>query len=218
MTAFRRVLAPLLLSMLSLAAFVPTASASLPASTICAPSVYGNCALVHVYDATDNSVAAHTSERARATSHDRTGGVHGIARTGTGTTSVASRLSVAANSAAPTVGELRAAGLSDAHHVIQDAAVRNLEGYATNAAPGVQLSGPSTLAGTEHYAATVAQRVAGGGTYAAERQIAFNALKAAGYSDAEAAAAVARADACFIDQLGVNMDTVTRIPGNRAAQ
>jgi len=96
--------------------------------------------------------------------------------------------------------------------------VRDLNGYATNAAPGVQLSGPSTLTGTEHYAATVTQRLAGGGTYSAERQVAFNALKAAGYSDAEASAAVARADGYFIDQLGVNMDTVTRIPGNRAAQ
>jgi len=67
--------------------------------------------------------------------------------------------------------------MKDAHHIIQDAAVRDLPGYATNSAPGVQLAGPSTLPGTEHYAATVVQRAAGGGTYGAERQIAFNALK-----------------------------------------
>lgn len=62
------------------------------------------------------------------------------------------------------------------------------------------------------------QRGAGGGTYAAERQIAFNALKAAGYSDAAAASAVARADGYFMNQLGVDMQTQTRIPGNRAGQ
>ncbi len=121
-----------------------------------------------------------------------------------------------ARSVGTTVGDLRAAGQSDAHHIIQDAAVRDLPGYATNAAPGVQLAGPSTLEGSAHYEATVVQRAAGGGTYGAERQIAYNALKAAGYSDAEAAAEIARADAYFIDQLGVTMETPTRVPGNRA--
>ena len=57
-----------------------------------------------------------------------------------------------------------------------------------------------------------------GEAYAAEHQIAFKALKAAGYTDAEAAAAIARADAYLMDDLGVGMDTTTRIPGNRAKQ
>ena len=46
------------------------------------------------------------------------------------------------------IGEVCSAGLKDAHHVIQDAAVRDLPGYDTNKAPGVQLEGPSTQIGT----------------------------------------------------------------------
>lgn len=46
------------------------------------------------------------------------------------------------------VGDFREAGLKDAHHVIQDAAVRDLPGYRTNAAPGIQLPGPSTARST----------------------------------------------------------------------
>jgi RHS repeat-associated protein len=71
------------------------------------------------------------------------------------------------------IGELRSAGLKDAHHVIQDAAVRDLPGYDTNAAPGVQLEGPSTSVGSPHYEATQVQRAAGGGTYADEQTIAY---------------------------------------------
>ena len=67
-----------------------------------------------------------------------------------------------------TVAGLRAAGKKDSHHVIQDAAVRDLPGYNTNAAPGIQLAGPSNVSGTSHNIATNIQRQAGGGTYAAE--------------------------------------------------
>lgn len=119
-----------------------------------------------------------------------------------------------APSIGPTVGDLRAAGLKDAHHVIQDASVRDLSGYETNAAPGVQLPGPSTSAGTPHYAATRVQRQAGGGTYAAERRIGYKALRQAGLSEEEARAALARADS-FFDSLGVGPDTTLRRPGNR---
>ena len=70
-----------------------------------------------------------------------------------------------------TLGALRAAGKKDAHHVIQDAVAKKLPGYNTNAAPGVQLPGPSTTKGTLHYNATQTQRQRGGGTYAAERRI-----------------------------------------------
>jgi hypothetical protein len=47
-----------------------------------------------------------------------------------------------------TVGGLRSAGKKDAHHVIQDAAAKDLPGYHTNAAPGVQLRGPANTPGT----------------------------------------------------------------------
>jgi hypothetical protein len=42
------------------------------------------------------------------------------------------------------IGELRAAGEVDAHHIIQHAAVRDLPGYSESAAPGLRLEGSST--------------------------------------------------------------------------
>lgn len=116
--------------------------------------------------------------------------------------------------ASGTVGELRAAGLKDAHHIIQDAAVRNLPGYGTNAAPGIVLQGPSTLAGSAHNLATAVQRQAGGGTFAAERRIGYKALRSAGISVEDARAAISRVDEYF-GSIGVGPDTITRIPGNR---
>ena len=98
--------------------------------------------------------------------------------------------------------------------MIQDAAVRDLPGYDTNAAPGVQLDGPSTSVGTPHYNATQVQQLAGGGTYGAERSIAYNALRSAGYSDAQATQAIQEADNYF-NSIVVNENTPTRIPGNR---
>ncbi|MFT3831053.1 MAG: Ig-like domain-containing protein [Opitutaceae bacterium] len=127
-------------------------------------------------------------------------------------------LTDAAENAAPrltqSVGDLRAAGLKDAHHVIQDAAVRDLPGYSTRGAPGVRLPGPSTAQGTPHYVATQIQRGAGGGTYAAERAIGYKALRRAGYSEAEARQIIAETDAWF-QSIGVSKTTPTRIPGNR---
>jgi RHS repeat-associated protein len=113
-----------------------------------------------------------------------------------------------------TVGDLRAAGMRDAHHVIQDAAVRDLPRYNTNAAPGIQLVGPSNVAGTPHNMATAVQRQAGGGTYAAERRIGYKAMRKAGVSQSDARAAIQQADDYF-GSIGVGPDTVTRIPGNR---
>jgi hypothetical protein len=113
-----------------------------------------------------------------------------------------------------TVGNLRSAELRDAHHVIQDAAVRDLPGYQTELAPGTQLPGPSNVPGTPHYEATQVQRQAGGGTYGAERRIAYKALRMAGFSDAGARAEIARADQYF-QSIGVTPQTPTRIPGNR---
>lgn len=112
------------------------------------------------------------------------------------------------------IGDFRSLGLKDAHHVIQDAAVRDLPGYNTRLAPGVQLQGPSTLEGSPHYNATQAQRVSGGGTYGAERQIAYDALRAAGYTDAQATQVLREADTYF-NSIGVTENTPTRIPGNR---
>ncbi|MBY0588600.1 hypothetical protein K2X85_15605 [bacterium] len=112
------------------------------------------------------------------------------------------------------VGSLQDAGLKDAHHVIQDAAVRDLPGYNYFEAPGIQLPGPSNVRGTPHYSATLVQRQSGGGTYAAERRIGYKALRRAGVSPEDARQAIAEADNYFYG-LGVRADTPTRIPGNR---
>lgn len=114
----------------------------------------------------------------------------------------------------PTYKELRDAGLHDAHHIIQHAAVAHLPGYSRTAAPAIQLVGPPTKVGSPHYLATQVQRRVGGGTYAAERRIAYRALRYGGYSPAEARAAIVRADAYFAS-IGVTPTTPTRIPGNR---
>jgi len=113
-----------------------------------------------------------------------------------------------------TVADLRAAGLKDAHHVIQDAAVRDLPGYNTQLAPGVQLSGPSTAVGSPHYIATQVQRQAGGGTLAAEMRIGYKSLRQAGYSEPQARQIIAESDAYF-RSIGATPSTPTRIPGNR---
>lgn len=115
---------------------------------------------------------------------------------------------------AGTYGELKNAGIKDAHHVIQDAAVRELPGYDSRAAPAVELKGPATRVGTAHYEATQVQRQAGGGTYADERRIAYEALRRAGLSHEEAQTLIARADDYF-KSIGVMLSTPTRIPGNR---
>jgi hypothetical protein len=111
---------------------------------------------------------------------------------------------------------LRAAGQAEAHHVIQDAAVRDVLGYNTNEAPGIQLEGPSTEIGSPHYAATQVQRSAEvGGTYGAERQVACAALAAAGCSRGQIADALARADEYFMRRLDLTFESPLRIPGNR---
>jgi hypothetical protein len=113
-----------------------------------------------------------------------------------------------------TYGELRSAGVKDAHHVIQDAAVRDLPGYSRSEAPAVQLPGPSTRPGTPHYNATQVQRQPGGGTYAAERRIGYKALRRAGMPQENARAALHQADMYFAS-LAAHLTTATRILGNR---
>ncbi|WP_390821152.1 polymorphic toxin-type HINT domain-containing protein [Tuwongella immobilis] len=114
-----------------------------------------------------------------------------------------------------THNELNNAGIIDSHHIIQNAAVRDLPNYNRGQAPAIELAGPSTLIGSPHYLATREQDLPGGGTYAAERIVAERALAAAGINAAEIAVALQRADEYFIITLGITMDTVTRIPGNR---
>ena len=79
-----------------------------------------------------------------------------------------------------TYGELVSSGQKDAHHIIQDAAMRDIPGYSRMDAPAIQLDGPSNVVGTEHYFATITQRRTGGGTYDAERRIAYMSLRKAG--------------------------------------
>jgi hypothetical protein len=122
--------------------------------------------------------------------------------------------SIQRNRATGTYEELRAAGEKDAHHIIQDASVKELPGYNKNKAPAVKLEGPSNRYGTEHYIATKIQKGPGGGTYAAERHIAYKALRRAGFSEAEARNLIKIADD-FFSKLGVKPQTTTRIPKNR---
>lgn len=107
------------------------------------------------------------------------------------------------------------AGKKDAHHIIQDAAMREIKDYNRFKAPAIQLSGPSTLKGTPHNIATSIQRQAGGGTYGAERRIGYKALRRAGLSVDDAKSAIRGADRYFMDELGLTLDSMTRIPGNR---
>ena len=111
-------------------------------------------------------------------------------------------------------GDLRRAGAKDGHHVIQDAAVRDLPGYSRTGAPAVELAGPSTRVGSPHYNATQAQRRAGGGNYAAERRIGYRALREAGLSPQQSRTVIDQADQYFRG-IGVGPNTPTRIPGNR---
>jgi filamentous hemagglutinin len=102
----------------------------------------------------------------------------------------------------------------DSHHVIQDAAVKDIKGYDRKKAPTIQLKGPSIKKDTEHYRATVEQRRQGGGTYNLERIRGYRALRKAGVSKNDAKNQIQIADEYF-SELGVNKKTTTRIPRNR---
>jgi RHS repeat-associated protein len=107
---------------------------------------------------------------------------------------------------------------NEAHHIIQDAAVKDIAGYNKRNAPTIHLEGSSKVKGTEHNLATEAQnsrrKVGDGGTYGSERKIAYRSLRAAGLSRSNAKAAVRKADSYFFD-LGVTISTQTRIPYKR---
>jgi RHS repeat-associated protein len=127
---------------------------------------------------------------------------------------VAAEVAGGVKSVTTPVGELRSAKLRDAHHVIQDAAVRDLPGYNTNAAPGIQLEGPANVKGTPHQMTRPVQRQSGGGTYAAERRIGYKALRRAGVSVLDSRQAISEADN-FFKAIDVKPQTSTRIPGDR---
>ena len=129
--------------------------------------------------------------------------------------SAACEVAESGSKATGTYGDLVSSGQKDAHHIIQDAAVRDISGYNRMDAPAIQLDGPSNVVGTEHYYATITQRKNGGGTYGAERGIAYMSLRKAGLSVDDAKAAVRGADDYFMGQLGLTLDSPTRIPGNR---
>ncbi len=111
--------------------------------------------------------------------------------------------------------DLRRAGVTDGHHIIQNAAVRNVPRYSRGQAPAIELPGPSTQQGTPHYEATQEQTRPGGGTYGAERRIGYRALRVGGVSRNDSRQAIRAADNYFMGQLGLNMNSPLPIPGNR---
>lgn len=115
-----------------------------------------------------------------------------------------------------TYKELQGVKGYESHHIIQDAAVKDMPGYNPKSAPAARLKGPSTTVGTEHYMATQYQRHNHyGGTYGDERKVAYISLRKAGKSPKDAYAAIKYADSYFIDELGWDLDTVLNIPKNR---
>jgi RHS repeat-associated protein len=98
----------------------------------------------------------------------------------------------------------------ETHHIIQEAAVREIQDYRSAAAAAIVLTVPA------HKAATAAQRNATiGGTYGAERQVAFLALRAAGVAMPTRSAALAYADVYFMGTLHLRFDSRTRVPATR---
>ena len=116
-----------------------------------------------------------------------------------------------------TFGALKNARISDAHHIIQNAAVKDITGYSRFDAPAIGLSGPSADPNSPHGMTRPAQRMNISGTYGLEKQIAADAMRAAGMSESQMASALARADSYFKGKLGMDDSTPTRTPGDRAS-
>ena len=112
----------------------------------------------------------------------------------------------------PTHNDLRYLGATDSHHIIQDAAVKNIPGYSRGAAPVTMLPGGGR--GTPHHIANQVQKQRGGGTYGAERRIGYKALRIAGLTKSQARYEIGRADAYF-NSLGITNSTVLPIPKGR---
>lgn len=116
-----------------------------------------------------------------------------------------------------TYNELRNAGVKDGHHIIQDASVREVAGYKKGDAPAIQAGGPSTKVGSEHYNLTYDQSHATkGGTYGIEKNIGLNSIESRlGLSKNDLNTISDYIDDYFIGDLGLNNDSVIKIPGNR---
>jgi len=100
-----------------------------------------------------------------------------------------------------------------AHHIVQDAAVRNLPGYRTTRAPALSLSV------AQHQRATLTQQSTPAhmrGTLRQEYAVAERALVAAGISPSRAKEAVAASKRGYFEgQLGLGPETATRTPGTK---
>lgn len=103
----------------------------------------------------------------------------------------------------------------DGHHIIQDAAAKTIPKYSYTGAPAIQLGGPSTKIGSEHYIATQIQREAGGGTYAAERKIGYKAIRKAGLTEEESKCSFLMHVDPYFNNLGVTATTPMRTVANR---
>ena len=106
---------------------------------------------------------------------------------------------------------------SQAHHVVQNAAVRDLAGYSRAEAPCVGLRGSASTIGSEHYLATRVQMWnTMGGTLGDELQIAREALFAAGKSVGWVNQAIAESEGYFTS-LGHTSSTPTLPVSGRGA-
>ena len=143
-----------------------------------------------------------------AASGDLGGVFYGVVEVGAG------KLKAVKNVAETTIRQLRKQRKQEAHHIIQDAAVRDIPGYNSNSAPGIQLPGPSAKPETPHGKTRRVQKQAAGGTYGAERRVGYKALRAAGLSPENARVAIQQADRYF-ESLGVTKLTPTRRPRDR---
>jgi hypothetical protein len=102
------------------------------------------------------------------------------------------------------------------HHIYQDAAMRELDGYKYRDAPAINLRGGSHMPGSAHDLANHVQSEAlVGGTVSDERAVAAQSLRAAGFDAHEVRAILAEADKYYRHHLGVTDQTPTRVPGNR---
>ncbi|WP_309475652.1 RHS repeat-associated core domain-containing protein [Pseudomonas sp. B21-032] len=108
-------------------------------------------------------------------------------------------------------------GLYDSHHIYQHAAVGNLPKYDYYDAPAVVLQGRNmdgTTRGTPHYNANRVQDQRGGGSLAAERRIAYKAVRRAGLTSQQSRCSILKADAYFSD-IGASATSNTTIPKRR---
>ncbi|MBY0273398.1 MAG: hypothetical protein K2X02_08370 [Alphaproteobacteria bacterium] len=209
-------------------ALAPKASVRSPAASSVKPSVEPSVKLATSGDVAPKSILKSTPAQKPASSMQRASTSY--ERTSSHPTcSSSSRSPQALSTAPPAEGTLSVlpsgktfgahkdlvrSKANDSHHVIQDAAVKDIPAYRRDNAPAIQLEGPSMKKGTEHNKATQAQRRKGGGTYGAERRIGYRALREAGVEKTESRTLIEGADQYF-KSIGVEKSTKTRIPGNR---